>query len=51
MAKPQFDRLKTQADKLLCRQFTNLEMIKNFLEARLHTIEHPRIVILCLEES
>ncbi len=39
------------ADKALMKHFENLEGIKNFLEARLQTIEHPRVVILSFEES
>ena len=31
LAKPQFEKLKIPASKLLAKQFGNLEIIKNFL--------------------
>jgi len=38
MIKIQMEKFKTTQDKMLAKQFLNLEAIKNFLEGRLQSI-------------
>jgi hypothetical protein len=52
LIKSNIDKVKMTNDKTLAQKFNNFEqIIKNYIEPKLHTIEHPRIVILALEES
>lgn len=43
---------KNPADKIIVKQFFSLnDILKNHLEPKVQILQHPRVVILALEES
>ena len=52
LIRSQADKFKTPVDRMMVKQFIMMEeIIKNFIEPKIMTLPHPRIVILALEES